>query len=113
MDDLLDYQGETQELGKNVGDDLREGKPTLPLLVAMERGTTQQRALIRHAIEHGEVQRLAEIVTIVRDTGALELTRDAARSEADKARQCLHRLPPSTYREALLELCVRSVDRSS
>jgi len=113
VDDLLDYQGETQELGKNVGDDLREGKPTLPLLVAMERGTTQQRALIRHAIEHGEVQRLAEIVTIVRDTGALELTRDAARSEADKARQCLHRLPPSTYREALLELCVRSVDRSS
>jgi len=112
VDDLLDYQGETQELGKNVGDDLREGKPTLPLLVAMERGTTQQRALIRHAIEHGEVQRLAEIVTIVRDTGALELTRDAARSEADKARQCLHRLPPSTYREALLELCVRSVDRS-
>src|SRR5438876_1742353 len=113
VDDLLDYQGETQELGKNVGDDLREGKPTLPLLVAMERGTAQQRALIRHAIEHGEVQRLSEIVTIVRDTGALELTRDAARSEADKARQCLHRLPPSTYREALLELCVRSVDRSS
>jgi len=112
VDDLLDYQGETQELGKNVGDDLREGKPTLPMLVAMERGTTQQRALIRHAIEHGEVQRLAEIVTIVRDTGALELTREAARTEADKARQCLHRLPPSTYREALLELCVRSVDRS-
>ena len=112
VDDLLDYQGETQELGKNVGDDLREGKPTLPLLIAMERGTEQQRVLIRHAIEHGEVQRLSEIVTIVRDTGALELTRDAARSEADKARQCLHRLPPSTYREALLELCVRSVDRS-
>ena len=112
VDDLLDYQGETQELGKNVGDDLREGKPTLPLLIAMERGTEQQRALIRHAIEHGEVQRLAEIVTIVRDTGALELTREAARTEADKARQCAHRLPASIYREALLELCVRSVDRS-
>jgi octaprenyl-diphosphate synthase len=112
VDDLLDYQGETQELGKNVGDDLREGKPTLPLLIAMERGTEQQRALIRHAIEHGEVQRLAEIVTIVRDTGALELTREAARMEADKARHCALRLPPSTYREALLELCVRSVDRS-
>ena len=110
---LLDYQGETQELGKNVGDDLREGKPTLPLLVAMERGTPQQRALIRHAIEHGEVQRLAEIVTIVRDTGALELTREAARTEADKARQCAHRLPASIYREALLELCFRSVDRSA
>ena len=113
VDDLLDYQGETQELGKNVGDDLREGKPTLPLLIAMERGTEPQRALIRHAIEHGEVQRLAEIVAIVRDTGALELTREAARKEADKAQQCAHRLPESIYREALLELCVRSVDRSS
>jgi len=112
VDDLLDYQGETQELGKNVGDDLREGKPTLPLLIAMERGTPQQRELIRHAIEHGEVQRLGEIVTIVRDTGALELTREAAREEADKARACLQHLPGSRYREALLELCVRSVDRS-
>ncbi len=113
VDDLLDYQGDTQELGKNVGDDLREGKPTLPLLVAMERGTPAQRALIRHAIEHGEVQKLGEIVTIVRDTGALEVTREAARREADKARACLQRLPASNAREALLELCVRSVDRSS
>jgi octaprenyl-diphosphate synthase len=112
VDDLLDYEGATQELGKNVGDDLREGKPTLPLLIAMERGSEKQRSLIRHAIEHGEVQRLAEIVAIVRDTGALELTRQAARAQADKARECADRLPASIYREALLELCVRSVDRS-
>ena len=113
VDDLLDYEGATAQLGKNVGDDLREGKPTLPLLIAMERGTGVERDLIRHAIQHGEVARLAEIVQIVRRTGALEATRDAARSEADKAASCLHVLPPSDFREALLESCVRSVERSS
>jgi len=113
VDDLLDYEGLTPQLGKNVGDDLREGKPTLPLLVAMERGTAGERDLIRHAIEHGEIERLGEIVEIVRHTGAIEATRDAARAEADKARQSLRVLPASSCREALLEFCVRSVDRSS
>ena len=112
VDDLLDYQGTSAEMGKNAGDDLREGKPTLPLLIAMERGTAEQRALIRHAIEHGEVAKLPEIIRIVRETGALEGTREAARLEADKARDCLAVLPPSESREALLEFCVRSVDRS-
>jgi octaprenyl-diphosphate synthase len=113
VDDLLDYGGATVQLGKDVGDDLREGKPTLPLLVAMERGSTAERDLIRHAIEHGEVARLQEIVEIVRHTGAIDATRDAARAEADKAAHSLTVLPPSKYREALLELCVRSVERSS
>ena len=113
VDDLLDYEGATSQLGKNVGDDLREGKPTLPLLIAMERGSEDERALIRHAIEHGEVSRLPEVVDIVRRTGALDATRDAARSEAEKARQMLSALPVSPYRDALLELCVRSVERSS
>ena len=113
VDDLLDYEGATEQLGKNVGDDLREGKPTLPLLLAMERGTTDERKLIRHAIEHGEMARLPEIVEIVRRTGAITATRDAARAEADKAAQALGILPPSAYREALLELCFRSVERSS
>lgn len=113
VDDLLDYEGLSAQMGKNVGDDLREGKPTLPLLVAMERGTPQQRALIRHAIEHGEVEKLPEIIEIVRETGALEATREAARAEASKARECLSALPMSESREALLEFCVRSVDRSS
>ena len=112
IDDLLDYEGDTPQLGKNVGDDLREGKPTLPLLVAMVRGTDADRALIRHAIEEGEVARLADIVQIVRRTGALEATREAARTEADLARKRLAVLPPSPAREALLELCVRSVERS-
>ena len=113
VDDLLDYEGTTAELGKNVGDDLREGKPTLPLLIAMERGSSKERELIRHAIEHGEVAGLAEIVEIVRHTGAIAATREAARQEADQAAAQLALLPESRYREALLEFCARSVERSS
>jgi octaprenyl-diphosphate synthase len=113
VDDLLDYEGATEQLGKNVGDDLREGKPTLPLLIAMERGTPEQRALLRGAIQQGEVSRLAEVVEIVRSTGALAATRDAARAEADKACKVLELLPATPYREALLDLSVRSVERSS
>lgn len=112
VDDLLDYEGATAQLGKNVGDDLREGKPTLPLLVAMERGDEQQRELIRHAIEHGELERLQDIVRIVRSTGALEATLSAAREEAERARNSIRALPGSAYRDALLELCVQAVDRS-
>ena len=113
IDDLLDYEGATEQLGKNVGDDLREGKPTLPLLLAMERCSAPERELIRHAIEHGEVVRLPEIVEIVRNTGAIAATRAAARAEADKAAHALAVLPESACREALLELCFRSVERSS
>ena len=113
IDDLLDYEGATAQLGKNAGDDLREGKPTLPLLLAMERGTAAERELIRHAIEHGEIARLPEIVEIVRRTGAIDATRDAARAEADKASLALNVLPASAYREALLSLAIQSVDRSS
>ncbi len=113
VDDLLDYEGDTHALGKNVGDDLREGKPTLPLLVAMARCTDAERLLMRHAIEHGENARLDEILAIVRRTGALQATRDAASAEADKARDALSALPDSAAKNALLELCARSVERSS
>jgi octaprenyl-diphosphate synthase len=113
IDDLLDYEGDPAALGKNVGDDLREGKPTLPLLYAMAHGTPEESALIRHAIEHGEVERLGEIVQIVRRTGAIDATRDAARREADHARERLSVLPPSDARDALMELCIRSIGRSS
>ena len=113
VDDLLDYDGQASELGKNVGDDLREGKPTLPLLIAMERCTEEERLLMRTAVEQGSVEDLEPIVSIIRRTGALEATRDAARAEARRASDSLQCLPPSAAREALLELCVRSVARSS
>ena len=113
VDDLLDYEGDSRELGKNIGDDLREGKPTLPLLIAMERGTADERQLIRHAIEGGEMQRLDDVLAIVRRTGALDATRAAAEREAGLARQCIEPMAPSAAREALLELCFRAVHRSS
>ena len=113
VDDLLDYEGDPGQLGKNVGDDLREGKPTLPLLMAMSRGTADERSLLRRAIVNGEGERMREIVAIVRRTGALDATREAARAEASKAQACLARLPPGSAKDALLELCLRSVDRSS
>jgi octaprenyl-diphosphate synthase len=113
VDDLLDYEGNTEALGKNVGDDLREGKPTLPLLFAMSHGTEDERLLIRHAIEHGEVDRLADIVAIVRRTGGIEATREAARREADAATASIRNLPESEAKNLLLELAARSVERSS
>ena len=113
VDDLLDYEGSSAKLGKNVGDDLREGKPTLPLLVAMERGSPAERELIRHAIKHGEVARLAEVVEIVRHTGAIGATRDAARLQSAQARDSLSVLKPSEYKDALLDLTFKSVERSS
>ena len=113
VDDLLDYEGATEQLGKNVGDDLREGKPTLPLLIAMERGTAEQKALVRSAIQHGELERLDDVVAAVRVTGALAATRDAARAEADKAKRMLDLIPPGPHAVALLDLLVRSVERSS
>ena len=112
IDDALDYDGDSQALGKNVGDDLREGKTTLPLLIAMERSTPDQRALLRSAIEHGEQERLSEIVDIVRATGALEATREAARAEVNLACQSLNLLPANKWREFLLEFATRSVERS-
>lgn len=113
IDDLLDYEGVTEHLGKNVGDDLREGKPTLPLLLAMAKGTANEKALIRRAIEQGEVERLGEIIDIVRRTGAIEETREAARRQSQEAQGCLRSLAPSEFRDTLLDLCVSSVARSA
>jgi octaprenyl-diphosphate synthase len=113
VDDLLDYEGSTTELGKNVGDDLREGKPTLPLLVAMARANADETQLIRQAITQGETTRLSEILDIVRRTGALQVTRQAAQAETEKACASLEVLPPSCHKEALLDICIRAVDRSN
>jgi octaprenyl-diphosphate synthase len=111
IDDVLDYDGDAKELGKNLGDDLREGKNTLPLIVAMQRGTPEQRQTIQHAIENGEMDALTEIVDIVRSTGALEATRAAASAEAERAIEALSILPPSPYREAMHALAAQLLDR--
>ena len=113
IDDLLDYEGNRDELGKNVGEDLREGKPTLPLLVAMQRAEQVDRDLIRHAIQHGEVNKLPQIIELVRRTGALDATRQVAQLEADKARAALACLPESRAKRALLDLTARAVSRSN
>ena len=111
IDDVLDYDGDAQELGKNLGDDLREGKNTLPLIIAMQRGTDAQRELIRHAIEEGNTDRLQEILEIVRSTGALDATRDAAQAEAQRAMAALHPIADNAYRQALHELAAQLLNR--
>lgn len=113
IDDALDYDGDSMRLGKNVGDDLREGKPTMPLLQAMSRGSPAQRERIRHAVQHGQEAEIDGILEIVRETGALEATRQAARAEARQAQAAIDGLPDSEFRQALLDLCASSVERSS
>lgn len=113
IDDVLDYEGDAELLGKNVGDDLREGKPTLPLLLAMQLARGEQAELLRHSVVHGEIERLADVVKIVRSSGALKATREAAQKEADRAAACLRQLPENPWSKALLEFAIRSVERSS
>jgi octaprenyl-diphosphate synthase len=111
IDDVLDYSGDTQTIGKNVGDDLAEGKPTLPLLFAMRHGTPEESALIRQAILDGDGTHFQEILAIVRRTGALEHAQRQARAEADLANAALAPLPDSQYKDALLELPAFAVSR--
>ncbi len=111
IDDVLDYDGDAGEMGKNLGDDLREGKATLPLIAAMQRGTPEQRSLIRHAIETGGVAELDRIVAIVRETGALEVTREAAAAEARRAVTAASQLPQNSYSQGLLQLAAQLLQR--
>ncbi len=111
IDDVLDYDGNTAEMGKNLGDDLREGKATLPLILAMQKGTPEQSQTIREAIENGSVEQLSLIVDIVRSTGALQGTREAAAAEAQRAIDAALRLPDNTYRQAMVALASQLLQR--
>jgi octaprenyl-diphosphate synthase len=111
VDDVLDYSGETAEMGKNLGDDLREGKATLPLIMAMQLGTGAQRDMIREAIETGAVTRLQTVVEIVRQTGALEATLSAASQEAQRAIAAAQQLPANRYADGLIQLAGQLLDR--
>jgi len=110
VDDVLDYSGDAHALGKNVGDDLREGKPTLPLIRVMETGTPAQRELIRNAIKEGDAD-FAAVAEAIQATDALEHARQAADAEADAARQALAAFPISVYQKSLLEFCAFAVNR--
>jgi octaprenyl-diphosphate synthase len=111
IDDVLDYDGNSAEMGKNLGDDLREGKATLPLILAMQRGNAEQGRTVREAIETGNVDRLSDIVAIVRDTGALAATRSAAAAEAQRAIDAAMQLPDNAYRTAMVALASQLLDR--
>ena len=112
IDDVLDYSADEAETGKHLGDDLAEGKPTLPLIHAMQHGTPEQAQVVRNAIEQGGRDDFAAVLAAIQATGALEATRKVARAEAEAARACLFALPPSQFKEALLQLCLFAVERS-
>jgi octaprenyl-diphosphate synthase len=112
IDDVLDYSGDNKDTGKNVGDDLAEGKPTLPLLYAIKHGTDEERALVRGAIEHGGLDELPRVMAAIQRTGALDYTRRQAEAEAQTAKSALDKLPNSKYREYLIQLAGFAVTRN-
>jgi len=112
VDDLLDYKGDAAELGKNVGDDLAEGKPTLPLIYTMREGSEEQAALVRRAIQKGGIEDLESIRAAVDAAGALDYTAQLARDYAERAIACLDVLPAGEYRDALIELSRFAVART-
>lgn len=114
VDDIMDYTADAKEMGKNVGDDLSEGKPTLPLLYAMQQGSEVQKQLIRDAIEHGNgMDNLEAILAAMKETGSIEYTQKKAEEEADKAIASLNLIPDSQHKQALIELAHVAANRSA
>lgn len=111
IDDVLDYSGDEEATGKHLGDDLAEGKPTLPLIHVMQQGSAEQAARVRQAIEQGGRDEFAAVIEAVRATGALEVTRSHAKREAQLAKEALSILPASQFKETLLELSSFAVTR--
>jgi octaprenyl-diphosphate synthase len=112
IDDVLDYAGDASEIGKNVGDDLREGKPTLPLIYLMEHGSEEQRQLVRSCIETGDEQHFDAVLAAITASGALDYTRRAAEVQADRATAALANMPEGRHKESLLQLARFAVDRT-
>jgi len=113
IDDVLDYDGSVDEMGKNLGDDLREGKATLPLILAMQTAAPDGAATVRRAIETGSADELPAIIEIVRGCGALEGTRAAAAAQAQRAIDAARMLPKNEYTDSLLELATQLLQRRS
>jgi len=112
IDDVLDYAGDAAVMGKNLGDDLREGKTTLPLIAAMQRGTEQERSTIQTAIETGDLNMLDAVVSIVHKTGALDVAKASARAEAARAIEAAKRLPGNEYTGCLINLATQLLERN-
>ncbi|MEO8599156.1 MAG: polyprenyl synthetase family protein [bacterium] len=112
IDDVLDYSGNAAEIGKNVGDDLREGKSTLPLIYLMQHGTPTQCELVRACIENGDEQHFDQILAAITTSGALEYTTRQAQQAADRAAATLAHLPNNRFTDSLLELCSFAVNRN-
>ncbi|MES3008318.1 MAG: polyprenyl synthetase family protein [Pseudomonadota bacterium] len=113
IDDVLDYDGDAIAMGKNVGDDLAEGKPTLPLIHAMRTASPEDAEVLRSSITQGTLEHLERVIAIVRQSGGLEYTRQLAREEVDKARNLLTGIAPSVYRSALEDMADLAINRSS
>ena len=112
IDDVLDYSASAEDMGKNVGDDLAEGKPTLPLIHAMRMGSAEETAVIREAIEQGGLENIDQVLAAIESTGAIAYTSRAAREEADKAIKALAVIPDSPYKEAMRVLADFAVNRA-
>jgi octaprenyl-diphosphate synthase len=112
IDDVLDYSGNATDIGKNVGDDLREGKPTLPLIYLMQHGEDAQRQLVRACIQNGDEEHFDEILNAITNSGALDYTKREAEKAAQRAADLVAALPNSQFRDSLLQLCAFAVDRN-
>lgn len=111
VDDVLDYSEDPQTIGKNLGDDLAEGKPTLPLIYLLEHGTPEQQKLVRGAIEQGGLEELDHIVAAMHESGALRHAQARAEAQSERARSAIAHLPDSTYKDSLLQLTDFAVTR--
>jgi octaprenyl-diphosphate synthase len=112
IDDVLDYSGDLHETGKNLGDDLAEGKPTLPLIRAMHNGTPEQASLVRGAVREGGIADFQKVLATIVDAGALDYARMRANEESARAVEAISALPRSNYRECLIQLAHFAVTRS-
>ena len=111
IDDILDYTSDAETLGKNIGDDLMEGKPTLPLISALVRSTGEDHAMVRRSIATGGIDHLTQVIEIVHRSGSLDYCQQRAQQETDAAVAALQVLPDSAYRQALINLALMALHR--